>query len=167
MSIFLVALICKCLRGLLPNNLGIGGSFTVLTVSGLSDAAPKWRRGVSGQKFGCSLTIHICNVLGLSLLDLILSSGPSIPGRRSISCVCCKVEFLCGMISFTTDLTRWVDRSEFHAFLIDCFDCVDIVGNLVVGVRICITTVIVVVIVCTIRVLLGSFFLWYELKALV
>ena len=87
-------------------------------------------------------------VLGISLLDLFLSFPSSVPGRRPISCVCSKVTFLCGMLSFTLGLTRWVDRTRYSVLLFVCFVCVGIVGNLIVGVRIYLTTVIAVFFCC-------------------
>ena len=72
------------------------------------------------------------------------------------------------MISFTTGLTRWVDTSKFSVFLIVCIDCVGVVGNLIVGVRVCLATVIAVVVIAgTICVVLGRVFLSFELTAMV
>ena len=56
------------------------------------------------------------------------------------------------MVSFSTGLTGWLDRSRSFVFLNLCIACVGIVGNFIVGVRVGLTTVIVVVIVSTIRV---------------
>ena len=77
---------------------------------------------------GVSLNNLTWIVLGISLLVLILSFRSSVPGRRSISCICSKVIFLCWMISFTTDLTKWVDRSSFSFLSVIFFVCVGIVG---------------------------------------
>ena len=100
-------------------------------------------------------------------MDLILSLRPSVPGRRSSSCVCSKVTFLYGMVVFTTVLTGSVDRSMFLDFLIVCIDGIGFVGNLFVRVRVCLTTVIVVVIAGTFLVVMGLVFLPFELKTLI
>ena len=72
------------------------------------------------------------------------------------------------MVCFATGLTGWIHRSGFSVFLILCIVCVGIVGNLIVGVRIYLTTVIVVVVFAgTFRVVLGLVFLSFELTALV
>ena len=131
-SIIYVVLICKCLGGLLLHNLGnwwMGGCFDVLIVSGLSYAAPKLRCGVSSLTFGLQIEHSHVNYFGISLFDLILSFRPSVPGRRSISCVCSKVAFLCGMVNFTTGLIGLVSKSRFSVFLIFCIVCNGIVGN--------------------------------------
>ena len=54
-SIIQVSLICNGFRGLLPDNLAKCGSFGISVVSGLSVAAPEWRRGVFSLKFGLQL----------------------------------------------------------------------------------------------------------------
>ena len=92
------------------------------------------------QSLSCSLNIHIWIVLNFSLLDLILSFRLSVPGRRSLSCVCSKVTILCGMVSFTTGLKGRVDRSRFSVISGICIVCVGIVKNLFVGVTVCLTT---------------------------
>ena len=71
------------------------------------------------------------------------------------------------MVSFTTGLTECVDRSEFSVFLILCIVCGGIVENLIVGVRINLTSVIIVVVVAgAIRVVLGLVFVSFELTTL-
>ena len=120
------------------------------------------------QSLVCSLKICIWFVLSISLLGLILSSQPSVPLRRSTNCVCSKVTIFCGMVSFTTGLTGWEDRSWFSVISVVCIVRVDIVGHLIVGVRVCLNTVIVVVVVAgTIRVVLGLVFFSFALTALV
>ena len=100
------------------------------------------------------------------MLDLVLSFRSSIPGGGwSVRCVCFKVTFLCGLVNFTTSPTGWVDRSRFSVFLIICIACVSIVGSFIVGVRVRLTTVIVVI-VGTICVFSGVFFFSFELAAL-
>ena len=106
-------------------------------------------------------------MLRISLLELIVSLRPFVPESRSISCVCLKVTFFCVIVSLTTDLTWWLGRSRFSLFLIVCFDCVGINGNLVVGVRICLTIAIVVVNNGIIFAVLGLVLLSFELPALV
>ena len=69
------------------------------------------------------------------------------------------------MVSFTTDLTGWVDRSWFPVFLVVSIDCVGIFRNFIVGVRVCLTPIIVVA--GTIPVVLGLVSLSFELTALV
>ena len=70
------------------------------------------------------------------------------------------------MISLTRGLTSWVDKSMSSVFLIICIACVDIVGSFIVGVRVCLTTtVITVVIVSTFRVIWGLVFFSFELMA--
>ena len=72
------------------------------------------------------------------------------------------------MVSFTTRLTGWVDRSRSSVFLIICIACDGIVGNFSVGVRVSLTTtIIVVVIVGTIVVISGSVFFSFVLTALI
>ena len=73
------------------------------------------------------------------------------------------------MVSFTTGLTKWVDRSGFSVFLIICFVCFGIVGNLIVGVRIYLTTAFVVddIIAGSNGIVLGWVLLSSELTALV
>ena len=66
------------------------------------------------------------------------------------------------MVSFTIGLTGWVDRSRSSVFFTTFIVCVGIVG-----VRVCLTTIIVVVIVTTIRVISGLVFFSCELTALV
>ena len=105
--------------------------------------------------------------MGVSLLDLILAVRPCVPGRRSISRVCSKVAYLCGLVIFTTGLLGWVDRSKFSAFLTFSVDCIGIVGNLVVAVGNCLNTVNVVVVANFFRVFLGMVFLPFELTSLV
>ena len=86
---------------------------------------------------------------------------------QSISCISSKLTIICGMVSFTTGLTGWVDRSRFSAFLVICIDCDGFIGNLFVGVRICLTTVFVVVVFAgTLCVVLASVFLSLELRGL-
>ena len=116
---------------------------------------------------GCSSNIPIWIVSGISLLDLILSSRPSVPGRQCFSCVCSKVTFPCGTVSFTKCLTGLVDRSRFLVFLVYCNVCSGIVRLSIVGVRVCLTTIIIVVIAGTIRYNLGWVFFSFELTALV
>ena len=48
------------------------------------------------------------------------------------------------MVSFATGLTGWVDRSKFSVFLIICIVCVGILRSFIVGVRVCLTTTILV-----------------------
>ena len=101
--------------------------------------------------------------MSISLLDLVLSFRPSIPRRRSLRCVCSKVTFICGIVSFTTGLSGWIFRSRSSIFLIICIVCVGIVG-----LRVCLTiTIINVVIVSTIRVISGWVFFSFELTALI
>ena len=102
----------------------------------------------------------------ISLLDLVLSFRSCIPGRRSVRCVCSKVAFLSGVVSFTTGLAGLVDRSGFSVFLIICIVCVGIAGIFIVGVGVGLTTIIVVI-VGTIRVISGLVSFSFELTALV
>ena len=112
------------------------------------------------------MNIGIWVAMGISLLDLVLSFRSSVPGRRSVRRVCSKVAFHCGMVSFATGLTRWVDTSRSSAFLTFCIVCVGPAGNFIVAVRVRLTTIIVVVNVSTIRVSSGLVFLSFEWKAL-
>ena len=103
-----------------------------------------------------------------SLLDLVLSSGLSFPGRRSASCICSKVAFLCGVVSSTTGLTGWNDRSRSSVFSNICIVRVGVVGNSSVRVRVCLSTTIVIVgIVCTVPVISDLVFFSFELKPLI
>ena len=65
--------------------------------------------------------------MSISLLDLVLSFRSSIPGRRSFRCVCSKATFLCGVVSSTTGLAGWEDRSRSSVSLIICIVRVGIV----------------------------------------
>ena len=78
---------------------GIGGSFVVLIVSGISHAAPEWRRGVSSLEFGLQPEHSHPAFWGIFFLDLILSFRPSVPERQYNSCVCSNVTFPCRMAS--------------------------------------------------------------------
>ena len=62
---------------------GIGGKFDISIVSGLSHAAPEWRRGMASLKFGLQLGhSHLsCFVLffaGLGFLLLVVDSGEAV-----------------------------------------------------------------------------------------
>ena len=50
------------------------------------------------------------------------------------------------MVNFTTGLTGWVERSRSSVLLISCIVCVGIVRKIDVGVRVCLTIIISVVI---------------------
>ena len=155
-------------QGLLPDTWGIGDCFGVLVVSGLSPGALEWRRGFSGLKFGLQLEHCHLNWSGIFFVGLILLSiGPSVPGRRSTNCVCSRDTFLCGMLSFFTCLTGWVDKSKFSVFLIICNVGLVIVRILIVGIWVCVTTNNIIVLFGTIRVVLGWVFLAVEMTALV
>ena len=71
------------------------------------------------------------------------------------------------MVSFTRCLTGWVDRSRFSVFLIICIVCTAIVRSFIVGVWVCLTTIVIVVTAGTIRIILALLFLAFELAALV
>ena len=88
---------------------------------------------------------------GLDFVLLVVCRGR---GGRSVRCVCSKVTFLCEVVCSTTGLTGWVDRSRYSAFLIIYFVCIRIVGNFILGVRVCLTTIVVIT-VATIRVFFG------------
>ena len=101
-------------------------------------------------------------------MDLVLSFRSSSSGRQSVRCVCSKVTLLYGVVSFTTGPTGWVDKFQSSVFLINCIACVGIVGNFIVGVRVCSTsTIIVVVIVGTVGVISGLVFFSVEFTALI
>ena len=95
---------------------------------------------------------------------MILFFRSSVSWRRSISCVCSKVKSLFGMVSFTTSLTGWVYRFWFSVISVTCIVCVVFVGNHTVGVRVCLTTV---VIAGTIHIIFGLVLISFELMALV
>ena len=99
-------------------------------------------------------------------MELVLSFRSSIPGKRSVRCVCSKVTFLCGMVSFTAGLTRWVNRPMSSAFLIILIVCI---SNVVIffGVSVFLTTIIVVVVFSTIGVISAWEFFPFHLTALV
>ena len=72
------------------------------------------------------------------------------------------------MASFTTGLTGWLNKSRSSVFLIICTVCVGIVGNFNVGVRVCLTTTIIVVqIVGPIGVISGLVYFSFEWTALI
>ena len=138
---------------------GVGGSFGISFVSGLSDAAPEWRRGVSSLKFRLQLGHshlscfeHFCVVLGF-VFPVVYS------GRRSFSCVCSKVTILCGMVSSTSGLTGWEDRSRSSVSLIICIVRIGFVWNFSVRKRVRLSTTVVIFLVFgTIRVISDSVF---------
>ena len=100
------------------------------------------------------------------LLVLVLSFRSSISWRRSVRCVCSKVAFLRGVVSSTTCLTGWENKSRSSVSLIIYIACFDIVFNfVVVGVRVCLGTSIVVV--GTICIISRLVFLSFELSALI
>ena len=117
---------------------------------------------------GCSLGIPTWVALSISQLELVLSFRSSIPGKRSVRSVGSKMTFLCGVVSFTTGLTGWVDKSRSSVFLMICIAYVGIVGNFIVRVTVGLTTTIhIVIIVGAIRVILGLVFFSFELTTLV
>ena len=106
--------------------------------------------------------------MSIILLALVLSFQPSISWRRSVRCVCSKIAFLCGVVISTTSLTGWEDKFWSSVSLIIYVVSFGIVCNfvvVVVGVRVCLGTSIVVV--GTIRVISRLVFLSFELTALV
>ena len=79
--------------------------------------------------------------------------------------VCSKIAFLCGVVNSTTCLTGWENRSRSSVSLIIYIASFDIVCNFVlVGVRICLRTSIVVI--GTICIVSRLVFLSFELTAL-
>ena len=138
-----------------------------------------WRSGVCQMQFrtehvaflvwslGRSLDTFICVVLCVLLLILTLSHRSSIPRRRSICCIVSKLMFLSGVLGFTTGLTRWVDGSWFSVISVVCVFGVSIIGILFVGVRVCLTTVIVYVFTITICVVFSLVLLSFELTELI
>ena len=147
---------------------GIGGSLHISFVSGLSRAAPEWRRGVFSLKLGLQLG-HCC----LSCFELYsVNCGSVLPvvyfvevGRRSVCCLCSNVAFLRGMVSSATCLTGWEYRSRFSVSLIIYIVSFGFVCNFVVGVRVCLGVSIVVV--GTICIISRLVFLSFELTALI
>ena len=110
------------------------------------------------------MVITIWVVLRNILLALVLSFRSSISWRRSIRCICSKIAFLCGVVSSTTCLTGWEDRSWSSVSLIIYIVSFGIVCNFVVGVRFRLGTSIVVIgTICIISCLV---FLSFELTAL-
>ena len=104
--------------------------------------------------------------MSINLLTLVLSFQPSISWRRSVRCVCSKIVFLCGVVSSTTCLTGWKDTSSSSVSLIIYIGSFGIVYDfVVVGVRVCLGTSIVVVGI--IHVTSRLVFLSFELTALV
>ena len=117
---------------------------------------------------GCSLDIPIWVALSISLLDSVLSIRPSIPRRLSVSCIGCKVTFHRGVVSYTTGLTRWSDRSGASVSLIIYIVRVGIVWNFIVAFAVCLSTTIVFAIIFgTILVISDLVFFSFELKALI
>ena len=116
---------------------------------------------------GCSWNIPISVALSISLLGLVLSFRSSSQGRRSIRCVCSNVAFHCGVVSSTTGLTGWVDRSRSSVSPFVCIVRFVIAWNFIVGVGVCLgATIVVVVISGTIRVILDLVFFSFELTTL-
>ena len=114
----------------------------------------------------CSLDVPIRFISSISLLGLVLSLRPSIPGRRSVCCICSKAASLCGVVCSATCLTGRKDRSRFSVSLIICIVAFGIVCNFViVGVRVCLGTSIVVG--GTICIISRLVFLSFELTALI
>ena len=104
--------------------------------------------------------------MSIILLALVLSFRPSISWRRSVRCVCSKITFLCGVVSSTTCLTGWEDRSRSSVSLIIYIASFGIVCNfVVVVVRVSLgATIVVVGNICVISCLV---FLSFELTALI
>ena len=71
------------------------------------------------------------------------------------------------MVGNTTGLTRWLDSSWFSVISVFCFVFVDIVGSLVIGNRVCLTTVVVIIVARTTCVVLGLIFVSFELLVLI
>ena len=147
---------------------GFGWSFGLSVVSGLSNAAPEWRRGVSSLNLGLQLEHSYLNCFGLLSVGLDLVLPVVYSGSQSLRCVCSEVLFLCGMVSSTTAFTGWVDRPRSSVSLILFIVGAGLVRNLIVGVRVCLTTIIIIiVIVSTIPVVSGLVFFSFELTALI
>ena len=144
---------------------GIGGSFDIAFVSGLSHAAPEWRRGIFSVKFGLQLGLsHLsCFVhcfAGLGFVLLVVDSGEVVYLQRLLQ----------GSISLwsgwlTTCFAGWEDRSRSPVSLIVYIVCPGIVWNFGFGVRFCLGTIIVIV--GTIRFISGLVFFSFELTALI
>ena len=134
----------------------------------LSVTAPEWRRGISSLKFGLQpehshLSCFERFSVGFAYVLPVFYSG-----GRSVRCVCYKVTFLCGVVSSTTGLTGWEDRSRSCVSLIICIVRVGIVWSFIVGVGVCLSTTIVIVgIFGTIRVISGLVFFSFQLTALI
>ena len=104
--------------------------------------------------------------MSIILLTFVLSFKSSISWRRSVRCDCSKIAFLCGVISSTTCLTGWKNRSRSSVFLIIYIVSFGIDCNfVVVGVRVCLGTSIVVV--GTVCIISRLVFLSFELTALI
>ena len=93
---------------------------------------------------GYSLDKKFSIVLSVSVCDLSLSFRLSVTGKQSISCVCSKKTFVGGMVCFTTGLT-W-----FSVFSAVCFVFIGVLGSIVDGVRVRLTTIVVIVVANTI-----------------
>ena len=107
---------------------------------------------------GCSLSSFIWTVLSVHLLNLSLFFGSSDPGKSRIGRFTSKVAFFCGVFGFITPPTRWVDGSLFSVTSVGCIVWVGIVGNLVVGVIVCLNTVVIFDVAGNICVVLGCVF---------
>ena len=99
-------------------------------------------------------------------MALGLSFWSPISWRRFIRCICSKIAFLCGVVSSTTCLTGWQDRSWSSVSLIICIVFFGFVCNfVVVGDGVCLGASIVFV--GKICVISGLVFLSFELTALI
>ena len=148
--------------------LGIGGIFGISSVSGLSHAAPEWKRGISSLKFGLQLEhSHLSRFghfsIGLGFVLPVVYFGEA----------ACSLRLLQNNISVEWLVSpqvskKLIDRPRASDFLIISIVCVGIVGNFFVEVRVFLTTtIIIVVIVSTIRVISGLVFFSFELAALI
>ena len=70
------------------------------------------------------------------------------------------------MVRSPTGVTGWVNRSWFSVISVICIVCVGNVGYFFVGAKVCLTTVFVVAIAGTIRLVFGLLFLSFEMTAL-
>ena len=81
-------------------------------------------------------------VSSTSLLNLILYFRPSVPRRRSICCVCSKLTFLYGMVSFTTGVTSYIGVGYLSIRLLVLFALVLLeILLLECELRVCLTTI--------------------------
>ena len=92
---------------------------------------------------------------------MILSIGSSVPGNGLFAAFASKQQF-CEMVVFTTGLKVWVEKSSFSVASFARIVCVCTVGDVVSGVRVCLTNVVLIDFAGPVYIVLSLVFLPFE-----